>query len=73
MNVLTYRSTVTKVCIIDSLPDWMQAALEGRQIAAIKALREASFSHTGGGDSISLLHAKNIVEDFVQHILEHQE
>ena len=45
------------------IPEWMFYAMEGRKMAAIKALREEA-GEDSMGKRMSLLHAKQLVDNF---------
>lgn len=60
-----------------TLPKWMQLAIEGQKLAAIKMLRDDAGLYTKYAPYASrqerymaLTHAKNIVEHFMEHISE---
>ena len=58
-----------------TLPQWMQMAIKGQKISAIRELRENSELYTKYAPYaspreryMSLVHAKKIVEHFMEHI-----
>jgi hypothetical protein len=67
-TTMTAERTVKQERRIVRLPVWMEFALEGKKISAIKALRETGGGDQGGTECIRLIHAKRIVEEFMSNI-----
>lgn len=63
---------VKTVSIYFDMPAWMQLAFEGQKISAIKELRDnvAGFGGYYSDCKLSLVQAKNIVENFLDHVYE---
>jgi ribosomal protein L7/L12 len=67
--------TITEVTSV-SFPEWMEQAIAGNKIHAIKSLRDDSARYDHGLNTItkiSLGHAKTIVEMFMSNIVKHVE
>lgn len=72
---MQHTFTVTRTRELHGCPDWVQYALEGQKINAIKSLREVAIQPGHGTyndrkGEMGLLEAKRIVEDFMKHIVE---
>lgn len=69
MRLLTTSTSV--ITTARTLPDWLEYAIKGEKINAIKALREQAGLYSGRQD-ITLFHAKNIVESVMKIDAVHQ-